>query len=159
MDNLKKLRKEKGYTQEQLAQFVHTGTSVVARWELGQTSPTPAQLLKLCSLLGCKPRQLFCCENYSENSVPVFEGDYIKLHHIPFDCSEKGADFGIVLNRDLSARFCDGDVCFFTISDCHRQEDIVFALDKDCNGTVLRCCDLAEDMKIVAVCTALHQKL
>ena len=70
-----------------------------------------------------------------------------------------GADFGIVLNRDLSARFCDGDVCFFTISGCHRPEDIVFALDKDCNGTVLRCCDLAEDMKIVAVCTALHQKL
>ena len=159
MDNLKNLRKEKGYSQAQLAQFLHIGESVVTRWELGQTTPTPAQLIKLCMLLGCKPRSLFSLEDCTENSVPVFEGDYIKLSHIPFDCSEKNADFGIVLSKDLSARFCIGDVCFFTISNHCKADDIVFAIDSECNGTVTPQKYIPADMKTIAVCTALHQKL
>ena len=157
MDRLKELRKEKGYSQAQLAQFLHIGESVVARWELGHTTPTPAQLVKLCAVLGCKPRQLFgCCDSAS---IPVFDGEYIKLTDTAFDCSEKCGDFGIVLGSSLSPRFCKGDICYFTIGISADKDDVVFAMDKDCNGTVTMQKDVFDDGKIVAVCTALHQKL
>ena len=66
-DILKKLREQRGYTQDQLAERVLVTRQAVSRWENGETQPN-TETLKLLSkefdvsintLLG-SPRQLIC---------------------------------------------------------------------------------------------------
>lgn len=44
---LKELRKEKGYTQEQMANILEIGQSAYAKWENGKTEPSFESLVKL----------------------------------------------------------------------------------------------------------------
>lgn len=47
---LKELRKEKGYTQEQMANILEIGQSAYAKWENGKTEPSFESLVKLVDL-------------------------------------------------------------------------------------------------------------
>ena len=48
---LKELRKEKGYTQEQMANILEIGQSAYAKWENDRTEPSFENLIKLADLL------------------------------------------------------------------------------------------------------------
>lgn len=46
-ERLKELRKEKGYTQEQMANILEIGQSAYAKWENDRTEPSFENLIKL----------------------------------------------------------------------------------------------------------------
>lgn len=50
-ERLKELRKEKGYTQEQMANILEIGQSAYAKWENDRTEPSFENLIKLADLL------------------------------------------------------------------------------------------------------------
>ncbi|MDE6750967.1 MAG: helix-turn-helix transcriptional regulator [Lachnospiraceae bacterium] len=49
--NIYTLRKEKGFSQEQLAEKVNVTRQTISNWELGETSPNPEQLKLLSGAL------------------------------------------------------------------------------------------------------------
>ena len=49
---IKKLRKEKGLTQQQLADILNVSFQAVSKWETGETLPDTGLLLDLCNELG-----------------------------------------------------------------------------------------------------------
>ena len=56
--NLPKLRRRAGYTQEGLAEALEVSRQAVGKWEAGQTLPEAATLLELAELLNCSLDQL-----------------------------------------------------------------------------------------------------
>lgn len=57
-DNLYTLRKNKGISQEQLAELVDVSRQSVSKWELGESYPTVENIFKLCNVLNCKMNEL-----------------------------------------------------------------------------------------------------
>ena len=49
-EKLQKLRKEKGYSQEQLADLLDVSRQSVSKWESGTTYPEMDKLLSLCKI-------------------------------------------------------------------------------------------------------------
>ena len=49
--NINALRKEKGFSQENLAEKVNVTRQTISNWELGETSPNPEQLILLSKAL------------------------------------------------------------------------------------------------------------
>lgn len=49
--NIYSLRKEKGFSQEKLAEKVNVTRQTISNWELGETSPNPEQLILLSGAL------------------------------------------------------------------------------------------------------------
>ena len=49
--NINTLRKEKGFSQENLAEKVNVTRQTISNWELGETSPNPEQLILLSKAL------------------------------------------------------------------------------------------------------------
>lgn len=56
----KKLRLERGLTQEAIAKKIGVTREAVSRWEAGVSSPRTESLPKLSKLLKCKIDELFC---------------------------------------------------------------------------------------------------
>ena len=73
-ENLYTLRKNKNFSQEQLAELVEVSRQSVSKWELGKSYPTVENIFKLCSVLKCKMNELI------NKSLADFEllGDEIK---------------------------------------------------------------------------------
>ena len=53
MDELRKLREEKGMTQEQLANILGVNRTTVTLWEVGINKPRADMLIKLADVLQC----------------------------------------------------------------------------------------------------------
>lgn len=49
--NIYNLRKEKGFSQEYMAEQINVSRQTISNWELGETSPNPEQLLLLSQAL------------------------------------------------------------------------------------------------------------
>ena len=49
--NIYNLRKEKGFSQEYMAEKINVSRQTISNWELGETSPNPEQLLLLSKTL------------------------------------------------------------------------------------------------------------
>ena len=66
MDNKKisefilKLRKEHGFTQEQLANLIPISRQAVSKWERGETIPDATTLLKLSEIFDVSVNELLC---------------------------------------------------------------------------------------------------
>ena len=50
-ENLKKIRKEKNMSQEQLAEKVNVSRQSVSKWETGESYPEMNNILELCKIL------------------------------------------------------------------------------------------------------------
>ena len=64
---LKNLRKEKGITQEQLAEKLGVSNRTVSRWETGSNLPDLGMLIELANLYNVDIRELIDGERKSEN--------------------------------------------------------------------------------------------
>ena len=52
-EKLQKLRKEKGFSQEELADKLEVTRQSVSKWESGQTYPEMDKLLAICKIFNC----------------------------------------------------------------------------------------------------------
>ncbi len=78
IENLRKLRLAKGYTQEQLAEKLGVSAQSVSRWECGNTLPDVVLLPKIARLYGITiddlyREQISAYANYAQRLVSVYE--------------------------------------------------------------------------------------
>jgi len=66
-ENLKKLRKEKGLSQEALAERVEIETYNISRIETGKSFPQINNLIKIINLLEVEPVELFNFTHFNSN--------------------------------------------------------------------------------------------
>lgn len=57
-DNLKRIRKEHGLTQLELAKAIKTSKSNMCRWEKGESYPQIIWVYEIADALGIKPQEL-----------------------------------------------------------------------------------------------------
>ena len=72
-DQLKKLRKQKGITQKQLADYLHISKSSVGMWEHGQRDPDTAMLMKIADFYGVSVDYLLGRETLSCTQEAVLQ--------------------------------------------------------------------------------------
>ncbi len=60
------LRKEKGFTQEQLAEMLATSSKAISKWENGQCLPELSKYESLCTILNISINELFAGEKISD---------------------------------------------------------------------------------------------
>ena len=66
---LKELRKEKGFTQEQLAETLNVSRRTVSRWETGNNMPDLDLLMEIADLYGVDLREMLNGERKSEDKM------------------------------------------------------------------------------------------
>ena len=57
-DNLKKIRKNKKMSQEELAEKVNVSRQSVSKWETGDAYPEMNNILELCKIFNCRINDL-----------------------------------------------------------------------------------------------------
>lgn len=57
--DIRSLRKEKGLTQEKLAEMVQVDQTAISQWERGITQPKLKNCLQLARILGCNVEDIF----------------------------------------------------------------------------------------------------
>lgn len=57
-ENIKKYRKEKGYTQLDLADHVDVSSTSIELWEVGKVMPNLRYVMKMCVVFGITPNDL-----------------------------------------------------------------------------------------------------
>jgi transcriptional regulator with XRE-family HTH domain len=71
MDEVRRLRLEKGWSQNELAFYAHTAPSVISLIETGKRDPNATTLRKLAEALGVEIPELF--GSPGEATVPLVE--------------------------------------------------------------------------------------
>ena len=51
-EHLRDLRKQAGYSQQQMANKLHISQGAVSQWETGQTAPSAEQLVAIAQIFG-----------------------------------------------------------------------------------------------------------
>lgn len=62
-DNIKRIRKLKGLTQEDVAQKLDVSSKTISSWEINRTEPSMLHLEQLALLFGCNKSDLIDDEN------------------------------------------------------------------------------------------------
>ena len=78
-ETLRKLREERGLSQNQLGNLMFVNHSTIARWENGSRLPDAAMILRLADQLGVYPNTLFQIATQSEESPNVIMVDDSKV--------------------------------------------------------------------------------
>ncbi|WPO78674.1 helix-turn-helix transcriptional regulator [Flavobacterium sp. KACC 22761] len=66
-DKLKKLRKSKNMSQEEVADFLNLSQSAYARMESGETHSWASHISKICQLFEINPNELLQKDDLNEN--------------------------------------------------------------------------------------------
>ncbi len=61
------LRKEKGYTQKELAEKLYISDKAISKWETGVSIPDTALLIPLAEILGLSVTELLMCQRIEDN--------------------------------------------------------------------------------------------
>lgn len=67
------LRKQNGYSQEQLAEKIGVSRQAVSRWEAGETTPEMALLVKICNIFDVTADYLIHDEIENEKDIPIIK--------------------------------------------------------------------------------------
>ena len=78
---IKEIRKEKGLTQEQLAEKLDVSQKSVSRWETGKTMPDLSLYEPLCEVLGIQVSELLYAKRMS-NDEKAAQGEKTALNLI-----------------------------------------------------------------------------
>lgn len=62
---LRSLRKEKGFTQGELAQMIHVDQTAISQWERGVTQPRLKNCLQLAKVLNCQIEDIYSATDQS----------------------------------------------------------------------------------------------
>lgn len=100
-ENIFKLRKKQGLSQEQLANLVNVTRQTISNWELNETSPNPEQLKSLSKILKISIDELLNNEEYQDKATTAnhsYGYEYIskrKIRGIPLVHIHLGLGHGI----------------------------------------------------------------
>ncbi len=70
-DKLPKLRKEKNYSQEQLAEKLNVSRQAISKWESGSSYPDMEKMIEMCKILDCTLDQLMDDGVISKNKETI----------------------------------------------------------------------------------------
>jgi len=70
-EKLIQLRKQKGYSQESLAEKLDVSRQAISRWENGETTPDMSVLIKLCEVYSISADYLIR-DDYEKEAHPAF---------------------------------------------------------------------------------------
>ena len=90
--NIKKLRKEKNITQDQLAEQLHVTRQAVSNWEIGKTQPDIETLSAMAEYFEVTVEELIYGKTSQTNAINVNIGK----------TAEKGLDAGAVVGIALA---------------------------------------------------------
>ena len=65
--NLRKYRKQKGYTQVELGKKLNYGYTAIANYESGRNEPSFDDLISLCHVLGITPNEMLGFSLFDED--------------------------------------------------------------------------------------------
>ena len=71
-------RKQKNYTQEQLAELLGVSNKTISKWENGRCMPDYSIIDQLCKELGISIAELLDGEDKEENSIRVYDEEQVK---------------------------------------------------------------------------------
>ena len=94
---LKHLRKEKGLTQEQLAEHFYISSRTVSRWETGSNMPDVSMLIDLADFYDVDIREIIDGERKSEN-----------MNNETKDTLKKVAEYAAEEKKKISNKFTKG---------------------------------------------------
>ena len=86
---LKHLRKDKGLTQEQLAEHFYVSSRTVSRWETGSNMPDVEMLIELADFYDVDIREIIDGERKSENMDNETKDTLIKVAEYATEESNK----------------------------------------------------------------------
>lgn len=79
-DFIAQCRKEKGYTQSDLAEYIGISNRAVSKWETGKSLPDASIMLELCNLLNINVNELLTGERISmDNYKEMAEKNLVEL--------------------------------------------------------------------------------
>jgi len=88
-ENLKKNRRLRGLTQEQLAERADVSSHYVAMVETRKTFPKPEMLERFAKTLGIEPYQLFAVENdLNDPNERLYKKMVTEMKHIALDIKQ-----------------------------------------------------------------------
>ncbi|MGN1417193.1 MAG: helix-turn-helix domain-containing protein [Oscillospiraceae bacterium] len=122
-DKLYKLRREKGYSQEELAEKLDVSRQAVSKWERGESSPDINNIIAIAKLYDISVDELAGCirgdESVSYDSAPVSKGISLKKP----SCAENAgiADDFIRMSIDGD----NADEIYPQNNSAHSQQDIM----------------------------------
>ncbi len=139
MEQLRRLRKEKGLTQKDLAALLSVNQTAVSQWERGVTSPGRGTLLRLAEILGVSLDYLLGRAHTSAVIINVYGTvpagipmeaieDIIDTEEIPASWLRGGKEFfGLKVRGDsMFPKYMDGDIIIVRKqSDCENGDDCV----------------------------------
>jgi len=105
---LKELRKEKGLTQEQLAEHFNVSDRTVSRWETGTNMPDLSTLVEIADFYNVDIREIIEGERESENMNEDLKETLIKVA----DYTNMEKD---VKKRKLNQYFIAGGLCIVAV--------------------------------------------
>ena len=120
---LRTLRKEKGLTQEQLAERFSVSRRTVSRWETGNNMPDLSILVELADFYNIDIREIFDGERKSESMTNEMKETIIKVSE--YSDFEKKAKA-----RRLNILFATG-LFFILLGTFFSQNDILYHLVKN----------------------------
>ncbi len=107
-DFIAKLRKEKGYTQKELAEKLFVSDKAVSKWERGQSLPDITMLNPLADVLGVTAAELLNCGKLEEEkNIDASQVDELVEKAISFSDEEKEA-----VRKSRQKRFYIYLICF-----------------------------------------------
>lgn len=87
------LRKEKGYTQKDLAQRLFISDKAISKWETGGSIPDTALLIPLAELLGVSVTELLMCQRMDNGSLDAGKVESIVKTAITYSDEEQTRTF------------------------------------------------------------------
>ncbi len=94
---LEKLRKEAGYTQEQLSEMLDISRQAISRWESGAAYPETEKLIKLGELYGCSMDYLLKDEVEEKNACVSSVCEKSSAKNLYFEWKSKKTIMGLPL--------------------------------------------------------------
>lgn len=153
--NIKRIREDRGLTQEQLAELADLNRVTVAKYEMGRVVPSSNTLLRLAEALRVSPNILLgggAEEMANRKAIPIpvlgrvpagipFEAieDVLDWEEIPAEQAKRGEYFALKVKGDsMEPRIYDGDVLIVRKQSTAESGNVVIALVNGDDATVKR---------------------
>lgn len=81
--NLKRIRTDKGLSQEELAKMIDSKQGTISAWEVGRNEPSMADVARLADALGCSQQELIGIEK--KQGEITFEDLVVKIGTLNVD--------------------------------------------------------------------------